>query len=55
MPDYEKMLDELLNDESDRMTAWEVEFVESLDKQRDREWSQKQRDILDRIWQKVNP
>ena len=61
MADYEKMLDEILNDESDAMTAWEVEFVESLDRQRNikqgtrTSWepSPKQKDVLDKIWGKV--
>lgn len=47
------MLDELLNDESDCMTAWEVEFIESLHRRRDRELSPKQAETLMRIWNKV--
>ncbi len=55
---WNAMLDELLRDESDTMTAWEVEFIESLDKQRSRnseDWtpSAKQCGILSEIWDKV--
>lgn len=51
------MLAELLNDESDTMTAWEVEFIESINKRRFayRGWApnEKQRTILAKIWQRV--
>lgn len=50
------MLNELLRDESDTLTAWEVEFVESLDKQRtEPNWepSSKQFNVLEKIWDKV--
>ena len=49
------MLDELLADESDRMTSWEVEFIESINKQRDRDLSDKQAARLEEIWRKVFP
>lgn len=54
-----EMLDELLRDESDTLTTWEVEFIESLDKQRQREgercWepSQRQFTVLEKTWDKV--
>lgn len=57
MPDWPDMLEELLEDDSDRMSAWEIEFVNSLDKQSDNEdWkpSAKQRAVLERIWKKLN-
>lgn len=55
------MLAELLDDESDTMTAWEVEFIESLGKQRDRSYATrsywtptgKQLAVLEKIWEKV--
>lgn len=55
------MLEELLDDESDKMSAWEVEFIESLSGQRDEmgmdrsywEPSDKQWAVLCRIWNKV--
>lgn len=47
------MLDELLKDESDRMNAWEIEFLESLNRQRDRQWSESQIAVLEQIWEKV--
>lgn len=53
------MLDELLQDDSDKMTAWEVEFIESLSRQcdssRDGSWcpSDKQEKVPEKIWGKV--
>lgn len=54
--DWEDMLDELLADESDTMSAWEVDFIESLDRQRsapefvmsDKQWS-----VLQKVWSTV--
>jgi len=46
------LLDELLAAESG-LTAWEMDFIESLDRQRGRTFSDKQRDILDRIGTKL--
>jgi hypothetical protein len=57
--EWPKMLDELLHDDSDTMSAWEVEFIESLDRQcdgsSDGSWypSPKQEAVLERIWDKV--
>ena len=57
--EWPKMLDELLSDDSDTMTAWEVEFIESLDRQCDSSpdgsWcpSPKQTTVLEEIWGKV--
>jgi len=58
MSDWDRTLDELLEDESDTMTAWEVEFIESVNKQRARvgeDWlpSTKQKKVLVDIWNKV--
>lgn len=57
--EWPKMLDELLQDDSDMMTAWEVEFIESLNRQcdgsNDGSWcpSDKQQNVMDKIWNKV--
>jgi len=57
MANPDGMLDELLNDASDTMTAWEAEFIDSLDKQRGRnpDWepSGKQLFVLEKVWGKV--
>ena len=58
MSEWDRTLDELLEDESDTMTAWEVEFIESVNKQRTRvgaDWlpSAKQEKVLIDIWNKV--
>lgn len=58
---WEDMLNELLSDDSDTMSAWEVEFIESIDKQRDTahhegegfDPSPKQLKTLRDIWYKV--
>jgi hypothetical protein len=57
--EWPKMLDELLNDDSDTMSAWEVEFIESLNRQcdgiADGSWcpSLNQEAKLEQIWNKV--
>ncbi len=49
-----KMLDELLGDDSDRLSAWECEFIDSLDKQRRIEgFSPKQEAKLSEVWRRV--
>ena len=45
-------LDELL-DAEDGLTAWEMDFLESLNKQRGREFTEKQADKLTAIWERV--
>jgi len=54
--DWDDMLTELLDDASDRLTAWEVEFIESLKKQRRDLWepSDKQMAVLVKIWDRMN-
>lgn len=49
------MLDELLDLTSDEyeLSEWEIDFIESLNKQRDRPWSQKQIDKLQQIYRKA--
>jgi len=49
---YNGVLDELLEVESG-LTAWEMDFIESLDKQRGRGFTEKQVEILNRIHEKV--
>lgn len=52
--DHRKMHQELLQDESDTMTAWEVEFIESLSRRhRDAALTRKQAAVLEKIWSKV--
>ena len=56
--DWKGMLSELMLDESDTMSAWEVEFIESLDRQSGKSrfgWapSPKQMECLDKIYDKV--
>lgn len=52
--DQRYMLDELLDDDSDRLTAWEVEFIESLDRNcRRRDLTERQQKTLQNIYEKV--
>jgi len=62
LDDYEGMLHELLNDQSDGISAWEVEFIESLNRRPLRHdaqgravagWSEKQCNKLREIWDRV--
>ena len=58
MVEWNMMLNELLADDSDTLTAREVEFTESLDKQRDlrgADWmpSSKRIAALERTWKRV--
>ncbi len=48
----EARLEELLQDDSDTMTAWEVAFIESLNSH-GRDLSDEQTAVLERIWKKV--
>ncbi len=52
-PDHEKMLNEVLGDESDVLSARAIEFIESLDKKRQYDLSDKQVVWLEDIWNKV--
>lgn len=45
-------LDELL-DVDEGLTAWEVEFIESLNQQRGRDWTERQLSTLERIYERV--
>ena len=49
--DLRKMVKELLADESDRLTTWECEFLDSVNRQ-DR-LSDKQAAIIERVWNKI--
>lgn len=57
MVDWLRVIDDLLEYEGEALTAWEVEFVDSLDKQRqgNDDWypSQKQIAVLDKLMQKI--
>ena len=48
-----KMLDELLADDSDRLSDWETKFLESLNTRRGSDWSTKQVAALERIWDRI--
>jgi hypothetical protein len=50
--DEQQLLDDLLAVESG-LTAWEMDFIESLDRQRARALSPKQREVMGRIADKV--
>ena len=50
--DERRMLNELLNDDSDRLSEWEMGFLESLDELRD-VLSDRQADKLEAVWKKV--
>ena len=50
--DWEEIVDDLLNKESG-LTSWEIDFIDSLDKQRGRKLSEKQIQCLERIVDKV--
>lgn len=52
--DHLPMLDELL-DLEDGLTAWEVEFLESLNRQRGREFTEKQVSKLEAIYREKCP
>ena len=45
------MIHECLGDDSDRLSAWECEFLDSINKQP--RLSDRQREILQRIWDKL--
>ena len=53
--DEQKLLNELLNDDSDKLSEWEMDFIESLDTRRNIELTGRQSETLNRIWNKVNP
>jgi len=50
--DYAKMLLELLNDTSDQMTRWEIDFIEGVDRQEAILDNSQQRKLKE-IWNKV--
>jgi hypothetical protein len=52
MQDWESMLDELLELEQG-LTGWEIDFLESLDKLRGRELSEKQLEKLTQIHERL--
>lgn len=53
---WEGMLRELLDDESDTMSAWEIGFIESIERKSKREGfspSPRQAACLNKIWNRV--
>lgn len=51
--DQAKLLDDLLECEDAGFTGWEIDFLDSLDKQRDRPLTDKQAAVLERISKKA--
>jgi len=54
----DQMLDELLDDDSDSMTAWETEFIDSVNRQRahfGEDWlpSDRQEGVIVEVWHRV--
>lgn len=49
--DLHRMIRELLENDADALTAWEVEFLDSVHRQA--YFSEKQATIIERIWSKV--
>lgn len=49
----EDMIDELLNSE-EGLSAWEIDFIEDLDRLRGRELTVRQADKLEDIWQRIH-
>ena len=49
--DHKKMVAELLDDESDRLNDWEIEFLESVNR-RD-SFTDRQKEKLEQLWDKV--
>ena len=52
MPDLRKMVKELLADESDRLSSWECDFLDSMHRWTG-EYTEKQAAIIQRIWGKI--
>jgi len=48
-----RMLEELLDDESDTMSSWEVEFIDNLRKSKTSAMTDRQKEKLEQIWEKV--
>ena len=54
--DYEGMIDDLMQDDSDTLSAWEVEFIEAMSDrlcERQNELSSKMEAKIVSIWEKV--
>jgi hypothetical protein len=49
--DFQKMVQECLKDDSDRLSAWEVEFLDSIVRQS--YFTAKQEAVIQRIWDKL--
>jgi len=50
--DHTRMISELLGDDSDKLTVWDITFLENIDKQIT-PLSVRQVDLLKKIWAKV--
>jgi len=48
-----KMLEELLDNDEDKLSAYEVEFIEDMNKKRDEILTEKQEAFLEKIWRKL--
>jgi len=48
-----RMLEELLDDESDTMSSWEVEFIDNLRNCKTQTMTDRQKEKLEQIWEKV--
>ena len=48
-----KMLDELLTDDSDTLSDWEIDFIESMDKKRRLDLSDRESAKLIQVWDKA--
>jgi len=52
--DLRNMVDELMESDTDKMTAWEMEFTESVYKRSlSMDYTEKQAAVIERIWDKV--
>ncbi len=51
--DNRNILDELLAYDGGCLTAWEIDFIDSLNERRDFDLSEKQADVLNRVWDKA--
>ena len=51
--DIRNMVRELFQDESDQQSPWELEFVESMFRWIDKDYTPKQAAVIEKIWNKV--
>ena len=48
-----KMLDELLDNDEDKLSDYDIEFIEDMNKKRDEILTEKQADFLEKIWGEI--